>query len=670
MKKTVVLSFFWLLLLIGSSAIYGQKDTISVQRSDDKVIIGGDLYYIHIVEKGHTLYSISKAYNVSQKAIARENPDIFLGLRPGQALKIPFNPEEIDRFESRNTKEYKYHKVKKGETLYSLSRRYKVSEDIIKKNNPVLYEEQLKARQVIKIPRDKIERELAEVQKDTLKMLESDQRKGDYIYHRVKKKETLYSLSKRYNVKIEDIKKANAYLQRDELQYGKVIRIPIIEEPESSELFSEKRADRTKDIDTAALEYNNFERMSLKCNADNYFKRKAIDVTLFLPLYLEKNFKNYTIDSSEVDKNGEKKYKKIRHDPYYIYPGSENFIEFYEGILLALDSLKNSGIKVNLRTFDTKNNKEKVRNILFKEDFRNTDLIIGPVYSETFELVSQFAKENEIDIISPFSKKQELLRDHDNLIQVYPSHTAQLERFASYIANYSDKNMVLVHTGDSLYYPEVRHFKNQIFSYISKDTSLIDVSFKEVAFKDSLFYLEQAVNKEEENVIIVPSDDEAFVTDVVTNLNTLVKKGYNIKVFGYSQWKDFVNMDQEYFYNLNLTLFTPFHVDYQREPIKNVIREYRNTFKSEPSRFVFHGFDIGYYFFNAAYRYGRDFKDCMYNYDPPLCHSNYQFFKRDEDYGIENVSIIVLRYNQDFTIDEIILSLKSNRSFYRTSYQP
>ena len=85
---------------------------------------------------------------------------------------------------------------------------------------------------------------------------------------------------------------------------------------------------------------------------------------------------------------------------------------------------------------------------------------------------------------------------------------------------------MLVHTGDSLYYNDIQSFKNKVFSYISKDTSIADIRFKEVAFKDSIYYLEQAIKRKEQNIVIVPSRDEAFVTDVVTNLNTLSKKDY------------------------------------------------------------------------------------------------------------------------------------------------
>ena len=329
---------------------------------------------------------------------------------------------------------------------------------------------------------------------------------------------------------------------------------------------------------------------------------------------------------------------------------------------LFLDTLKNSGISVNLKVFDTKRDTNEVKNKLARNDLSNEDLIIGPVYDDNFQIVSEYARKHNINIVSPFPKEKKSLKYNPNLIQVYPTWDTQLERFASYISRFNDKNMMLVHSGDSLYYPEIGSFKEKIFNYISLDTSLGDIRFKEVAYKDSIFYLKQALNKGEENIVIVPSEKEAFVTDVVTNLNTLSKQeDYDIRVFGYSQWQDFINLNPEYFYNLKVNLFTPFHVNYNKPIVKQTIKRYRKLFKSEPTKYVFHGFDIGYYFFNALHKYGNNLKNCLNNYKPELCHSNFLFYKEKPSIGIENISIYVLKYQTDYSIEEFKLSFSRSK---------
>jgi LysM repeat protein len=631
------------MLVISSLSAFGQDEKVEVERSDDKVIIGGQVYYIHIVKKGQTLYSISKAYDVSQRTITHENPDVLLGLRPEQVLKIPLVKKDINKKETRDSSKYRYHRVRKGETLFSLSRRFQVSKRTIKKNNPVLFEEELKAGQVIKIPKNQ---QYTSEEDTTRAKTISRQR---YIFHKVKKKETLWSLAQEYGVDTSDIIGANEILQEEELQYGTVIKIPKKEQKEQQTRVL-ARQEKGKP-DSVAHYYKQLRRYTPICDSSDYYKSNTLDVGLFLPLYIEENQERYYIDSSRTNEQGETIYKKVKKSPYYIYPGSENFIKFYEGLLLALDSLADKGVSINLKVYDTAGDPGKVKRLLSDNYFNNLDLIIGPVYERCFTRMARFARKNQIYIISPFARKNELLVSNPYVIQIYPSNDAQLEQFTSHIADYSDKNMVLVHTGDSLYYPQIRRFKNRLFSNISLDTNFADVRFKEVAFRDSIFYLKHALNKKEENIVIVPSENEAFVTDVVTNLNTLAKKGYKMRVFGYSKWQDFVNIELEYFYNINLELYTPFHVNYKDKPVKRVIKKYREMFSTEPGSYAFHGFDIGYYFFNAMYRFGKNFEKCIPYYNIPLCHSNYNFYRPSSHSGLENISLFILKYRNNLSID-------------------
>ena len=154
MKKTINIHIFTIILNLIAIISFSQSDTIpEVTKSGNKVIIGGEKYYVHEVKKGQTLYSISKAYGVSQKIIARENPNVLLGLHPGQVLKIPFKTTEKAKAAKKDTSRFYYHKIKKGQTLYSLARRYNTTLDKIKKYNPILSEKELKVRQTIKIPK-------------------------------------------------------------------------------------------------------------------------------------------------------------------------------------------------------------------------------------------------------------------------------------------------------------------------------------------------------------------------------------------------------------------------------------------------------------------------------------------------------------------------------------
>ena len=122
-------------ILLSGSGLAQDKD-YQVQHSENKIILEGKVYYIHIVREKETLYGISKAYNVTQKVIASENPDVFAGLRPGMVLKIPAEPVVDESVDIRDTEEFIYHIIKAGETLYFLSREYGIDVVEIEKANP------------------------------------------------------------------------------------------------------------------------------------------------------------------------------------------------------------------------------------------------------------------------------------------------------------------------------------------------------------------------------------------------------------------------------------------------------------------------------------------------------------------------------------------------------
>ncbi|MGC9344547.1 MAG: LysM peptidoglycan-binding domain-containing protein, partial [Bacteroidales bacterium] len=217
------------------SVFFYSPETISqvpVKVSENKVIIEGNIYYLHIVKPGQTLYSISKAYRISEKAIAIENPGVYSGLQVGQVLKIPAEaPEEISDTKEIDTSNFISHELKEGETFFSLSRSYNVSAKEIENANPGIDVTDLSIGQVILIPKPKTVR--------------SDK---NFTSHKVRRKETLYSLARRYGITEDEIRKYNPEIQWGGLKTGMVLQIP---KPEFLSQMKERADSITIAQDTA-----------------------------------------------------------------------------------------------------------------------------------------------------------------------------------------------------------------------------------------------------------------------------------------------------------------------------------------------------------------------------------------------------------------------------------
>lgn len=629
--------------------LYGQVDTLVIEKSSDKVMIGGQVYYVHIVKQGETLYSLSKAYGVSQKEIAKENPEIFLGLIVGQALKIPLIKTETEIDQPQDADMYIFHRVKKGQTLYSLSKKYNVSqEEIIKQNPSVQYG--VNVDQVIKIPKKGFIEEGLVIPKttitqDTIKLPE------EFIYHDVKPKETVYSLLRLYNISEELLYDLNPFLAEG-LKIGQKLKIPKVYDPEEGFVFETISAEKKDTIiyeRRGKVAYSD----SVKFESCDTLKRKRhepFNVAILLPLYIEQSEQEFYIDSTKRDEFGKKIYETIYRSPNYIYPRAINFIEFYEGILMAVDSLKKQGFSVNLNVYDTKGDTNKIHDILLFPNMKNMDLIIGPVYSYEVDIVSRYALKHRIKMVSPLADNISIVDTNPYLFQVSPGFLSQFDELAKASAEFKDQNIVLLHNIDSGQYTNILSLKDKLFNYYSLDTALRDLQFKEVFFTDSIHIIEHALSKNSENIIIVPSNDQAFVSLVITNLNALAAKGYKLRTFGMSRWYRFGNIDPEQFYTLNTQLVVPFYIDYKDKRVKDFIYKYRAMYKAEPDQYAMHGFDVGMYFLSALLYYGNNFPNCIYHYSTDQLQAKFRFVKWDKYSGFENIGMSIIKYEKDYTI--------------------
>ncbi len=629
------------LVLFAGNGI-AQENAIQVERSTDKILLEGKPYYIHIVKKGQTLYSISKVYKVSQKEISRENPTVAFGLRPGQALKIPIYPEKPEPKMPGETEDFIFHEIESGQTVYFIAKKFDTAVEVILDNNPDIKIDDIAVGTIIKIPKRKYQ-----VREQKFEFSEQN-----YIFHKVKKKETIYALSKRYGISVRELKKANEGL-RWGLKTGQYLRIPSSKEsPDSTYLI-------VKDA-----EYEE-ETSGIFCASLPDISNRTLKVALFLPFYLDENSERAYIDSSEVDDHGEKIMEIIKRDETWVYPRSTYFLDFMLGVKLALDSLQKEGISVELFCFDTEADTSVVREIVEMNDLSGMDLIIGPVYQYNLSIVAPYAMNLRIPIVSPLSSKGKLTESNPYLFQIVPTIDAEFEKLASYVSNYHEYNIVLIHSGDLREEDNIFTLKRNLFRYFAYRTFFDEVIFKEIVYNkdftanDTINSVEHSLSKQVENLIIVPSGQETFASEILASLHTFSKE-YSITVLGYPTWIKFRNIELKYFYDLGVQVFTPFFINYDNYRVKNFLRKYKHNFNTEPDQFSYawKGYDIAYYFISGLSRYGDHFLRCYKDYKPQLLETDFEFERMNSHGGYINNYFRMLK----FTPDHEILDISNNET--------
>ncbi len=639
----------------------GAQQPYTVHRSKDKIILEGKVYYIHIVKEKETLYGISRAYNVSQKVIAAENPDVFAGLQVGMVLKIPSEPVLDESAETRETEEYFHHVIQEGETLYFLSRKYGIDVLEIERANPEVSITDLQVNQVLKIPKRK---EPSAAQN----MFSAN----SFIYHYVKAGETLYSLSVYYDISIEEIKEINPELRWGELQYDEYIKIP-------------RRADTLTDVADLPVDSMLIDTMLLDIDtlgipfwSEVKWRRMrpepirgTIHIAMLLPLDLYWDVETDTLDILEMGDEGIlRKDDDARKDK--INPRIIGYLEFYEGALLALDELREKGYSVTLYVFDTERSRQRTREILRKWEMEEMDLIIGPVNFWNLEIVADFARQHEIPMVSPFSSDREIARYNPYIFQVTPSYDVEFKSWAEYISDYYDKTIIVFHDGDSTEYHKVQFLKDEIFKKIAEKADLEDVIFKEVVMNDSVFVdMNHVLTQDGENLVIVPSDNEAYVSNVISPLFYLLDQ-YQIEVTGMPQWNKFRNIDLEYFHKLKMSYFTSFYVNYDKPEMKEFIKRFREVYYTEPYLVMPRGYNLSVYgydlvsaFVEAIGEYGKNiiyFADEMET-DPIL--GPYKFERINDFGGHVNAYISIIKFSPDLNIQQLEIESRPQRFRYR-----
>jgi len=490
------------------------QEPVKVERSNNKVILEGTVYYIHVVKPGQTLYSIAKAYYISQKEIAVENPGVISGLQLGQALKIPVEPSMGQEIDTSSIDEPetsgRTHIVQTGETLYRIARNYNVDESSLLEANRGLNATNLQPGQKLIIPeRDEYPQEPAY----------NDE---GFAYHKVKRRETLYSIARFYGVAVQEIRAANPELGWGGPKTGQNIRIPlptVIDHPESALDTIADEATFIADTDTTLEDYN-YEELTFEHDDPFHTYR----IAFFIPFDFQEP---EPLDSLIKDVKSVTRRNRIieRYRMEQNIPQAVNFLEFFQGSLMAIDSLRQMGMKMDLRFYDTKKSIDHTLSLLFDKELEEFDLFIGPFYPFTLEIVSAFAQKYRIPLVTPFYNELDLVKRNPYLFQPSPSMEREYSKAARIVASKHMYNIVYVREEDSLDIEKHNYFKELIFDGFEDYHPTEPVVFKEVVLTmKKILTLEQtneiihSLSSDKKNLIVVPTRNAALASPVVSSL--------------------------------------------------------------------------------------------------------------------------------------------------------
>jgi len=575
----------------------------------------------HWVQPGETLYSISRRYGISVEALVEQNPHAA-ELKSGMRLTIARGGAKPDTSADKTT-EYVNHTISAGETLYSLCRKYNITAEDLVRLNPVL-EKSFKTGTVLRIPR------VVETPERGSALSESNE-----IFHIVTSGETLYGLAGIYQVAVEDIERRNPFLSSRPPRIGDTLRIlsPLTQVLVKDE--TEERAPATSE-----------------CKGIHRDAGRSVRIAVLLPIMLESNRNLNAEFLSGRNSEHQDDSAKVTPKPegYIRFQGSsENFIHFYEGVLLAVDSLRQMGIKAELDVFDTEQRSSKVKSLVSSGKLDRADLIIGPVFPNEQKEIADFAINRKIPVVSPLSGSDEISSRNPWFFQVNPSRDfIDAERAKYVVSAYKSSNILVLETGSSG--NDAQKEKELIQGVLAKaDTSHNASTVRMVNYRrDGYTGLRNAMMKERKNVVIIPSDNEAEVSVAVSNMKAL-SAAFDVTLIGSNRFPMFESINPEHFHYGRLEFLTPYWPDYQNNVTRSFVHKFRNYFKTEPNQFSMQGYDVTFFFGKALSDFGKDFRACIPHASEHLVQGSYHFSQRPPG-GFINDGLLLILYTSDFQI--------------------
>ena len=152
-----------------------------------------------------------------------------------------------------------------------------------------------------------------------------------------------------------------------------------------------------------------------------------------------------------------------------------------------------------------------------------------------------------------------------------------------------------------------------------------------------------------ENIIILPTDKEADVSNVLPMLSALADD-YPISVLGLPDWQRFTSVDHETYFKLNTRVFTYHHTDYTSAAGKRLTEEYRKYFYSEPSGMAFRAFDLGLYFMELAAAHKGQVPEVLPAGGAETGCSMFRFATAPRGRNAENHAFYIIQYTSDFEV--------------------
>ncbi|MFL1896089.1 LysM peptidoglycan-binding domain-containing protein [Aquimarina sp. 2-A2] len=638
----------------------------------------------HVVGEGDTVYNIAKRYGITTAEVYIYNPEARNGINLGEILKVgklakkaatavdAKDPQgklavldSLKAVPERKIVSFKTHKVQRKETLYGIAKAYDVTVDEIKKHNKRLYSEEIRKRDKLRIPvyetgvaistaKDSISARVSTTTNYTIQPKDTkfgiarkhgitiselerlnptmnpdfpigmqivvpstvfvgyeELLESGFELYEIKPKETMFSLVRRLDISSDSLLAINPYI-KEGLKAGMVITIP-----------------KSKVKDSLAFDFAEGKSINLERKLYNFTPKK---VAVMLP---------FSLDSLNMEQ------RQDTEDFLRAKRGARVALDFYSGVLVAVDSAKEKGITIELDVFDTKmnNNPVHLKKIIRDNNFNEMNAVIGPLYQANVELVAQELKQYDVPVFSPISKKESKL--YGNFFQTRPSDIMLQEKVISYVQNDStEKNIILViqegKRFEAVKEKLIKAFPQAKIAKIQEGNFLLRPD------------LEKVLVEGKPNWVFLESDDIAMISNVTPLLNAKAES-HDVTLFTTDKNNAFENDSVNNMHLSNLHLHFPsIDKEYEDSSISRIpfVERYKKKYGVAPNKYAVRGYDITYDILMRLGTADNVYQAATYEGTTEYIENKFNYAKKVSG-GYYNKALYLIRFDENLKLTAV-----------------
>ena len=586
-------------------------------------------------QKKHTVVAkenpttIAKKYGVSVDELIKQNPKIKDGkIDIGDVLIIPNKQKNTQKTEEKKEekKEDKKSTEKKSnqklgkiylqpkQTIYGITRQYKISEEELRKLNPNL-ESHMKVGEALVLPEDKIKKygDKAAQQEvvDTPKKDREEEKKtqmlasedGAYV---VQPKDTYYGITRKFNISQSELFALNSGLEQRGLRSGDIIIVKntassknvVTTTKETSEKNTKPKEEKNippKEVKTKTYSVEEYVTHEVKKGESAFGIVNKYNITYDQLAEMNGGLPNGIKQGMVLNiKKVNRQYVKADDDvfsialilPFGFDTNDTKYrtlsADFLIGAKLAAQRGMRDGKKVSINVIDAEN-ENSFKNNLAQINKTNTDLIIGPFFKSNVIEVLEYVKNEKIPVVAPFAHTEEMYK-YNNLVIVEPGNRVYAERIVREVKNAHSKEKVFIVGEENN--PEVIFLKEQLAKELSKTEIAVVSSPSGIELEQNM-----VTGQSLPAVVILANDNNAVGAGFAKKIIELAKQTEGIKAFSMYYHPDFEkNVDPLSKANLVYLMDRKINTDGDFE--KEVLAEFKKEYCRTPSKYTIIGFDV------------------------------------------------------------------------------